>query len=343
MPLVEAKCTNCGANLKVDNTKDAAICEFCGTPFVVEKAINNYNVSNNISNSIVNIYGGNSADFIIRAGKLEKYIGASSDVIIPNSVTIIGNESFAGCTGLTSVIIPNSVVEIGDHAFSNCKKIKSITFPESVVKIGKFSFENCESLLEIKLNNKLKEIPCYAFRNTGINELIIPRNIKSIDIGAFACCKNLERIVFPTDLIKLCNHTDGSGVGPFYCCYNLSEIENGDRYDSKFWAYSKVKITSDYQQPVQTSSNNGCYIATSVYGSYDCPQVWILRRFRDYYLAKTWYGKVFIKAYYSISPTLVKLFGNTKLFKSFWKKNLDRFILNLELDGYENTPYNDIF
>lgn len=29
------------------------------------------------------------------------------------------------------------------------------------------------------------------------------------------------------------------------------------------------------------SSNNGCYIATCVYGSYDCPQVWILRRFRD--------------------------------------------------------------
>lgn len=41
MPLVNAKCTHCGANLKVDNTKDAAICEFCGTPYIVEKAISN--------------------------------------------------------------------------------------------------------------------------------------------------------------------------------------------------------------------------------------------------------------------------------------------------------------
>lgn len=44
MPIVAAKCTNCGANLKVDSAKDAAICEHCGCAFVVEKAINNYNI-----------------------------------------------------------------------------------------------------------------------------------------------------------------------------------------------------------------------------------------------------------------------------------------------------------
>ena len=42
MPLVNAKCTNCGANLQVDNTKDAAICQHCGSAYIVEKAINNY-------------------------------------------------------------------------------------------------------------------------------------------------------------------------------------------------------------------------------------------------------------------------------------------------------------
>ncbi len=46
MPIVEAKCTNCGHALKVDNSKDAAVCEFCGSAFIVEKAINNY-ISNN--------------------------------------------------------------------------------------------------------------------------------------------------------------------------------------------------------------------------------------------------------------------------------------------------------
>ena len=50
----------------------------------------------------------------------------------------------------------------------------------------------------------------------------------------------------------------------------------------------------------------GCYVATAVYGSYDCPQVWTLRRFRDHTLAASWYGRSFIRAYYAISPTLVK-------------------------------------
>lgn len=56
MPFVQAKCTNCGGILEVDNTKDAAICKFCGTPFVVEKAINNYTSTNYIAANNVNIY-----------------------------------------------------------------------------------------------------------------------------------------------------------------------------------------------------------------------------------------------------------------------------------------------
>jgi len=85
----------------------------------------------------------------------------------------------------------------------------------------------------------------------------------------------------------------------------------------------------------------GCYIATAVYGSYDCPQVWTLRRFRDDTLAETWYGRAFIKTYYAISPTLVKWFGETKWFKGIWKSILDRMVSSLIAEGVKNTPYND--
>jgi len=85
----------------------------------------------------------------------------------------------------------------------------------------------------------------------------------------------------------------------------------------------------------------GCYVATSVYGSYDCPEVWTLRRFRDQKLGATWYGRAFIKLYYAISPTLVKLFGKTKWFQNFWKKRLDKMVQKLNSEGYENTPYDD--
>lgn len=96
-------------------------------------------------------------------------------------------------------------------------------------------------------------------------------------------------------------------------------------------------------EPINTStqSSGGCYVATAVYGSYDCPQVWTLRRYRDYTLAKTWYGRSFIKTYYAISPTLVKWFGHTKWFKKMWQGKLDRLVTKLQATGIESTPYED--
>ena len=87
--------------------------------------------------------------------------------------------------------------------------------------------------------------------------------------------------------------------------------------------------------------DDGCYIATAVYGSYDCPQVWTLRRFRDNTLAKTWYGRTFIRTYYATSPTLVAWFGQTNWFKALWKGKLDRMVASLQAKGFESTPYED--
>ena len=85
----------------------------------------------------------------------------------------------------------------------------------------------------------------------------------------------------------------------------------------------------------------GCYVATCVYGSYDCPQVWTLRRFRDDTLGATWYGRAFIRAYYAISPTVVKWFGKTAWFKKMWRGTLDRMVYRLNEKGVEDTPYRD--
>ena len=99
---------------------------------------------------------------------------------------------------------------------------------------------------------------------------------------------------------------------------------------------------TSYQAPkTNTKKSGGCYVATCVYGSYDCPQVWTLRRFRDNTLASTWYGRAFIKTYYTVSPTLVKWFGETKWFKNMWKGKLDRMVKNLQSEGVESTPYED--
>lgn len=88
-------------------------------------------------------------------------------------------------------------------------------------------------------------------------------------------------------------------------------------------------------------SEGGCYVATAVYGSYDCPEVWTLRRFRDNTLDRTWYGRAFIRAYYAVSPTLVRWFGTTGWFRSLFKAPLDRLVWKLRQRGVEDTPYQD--
>lgn len=109
----------------------------------------------------------------------------------------------------------------------------------------------------------------------------------------------------------------------------------------QFWAekYNLTKPT--YREPDNKQSSDGCYVATCVYGSYDCPQVWTLRRYRDNTLASTWYGRAFIHTYYAISPIVVKAFGNAQWFKNLWKNKLDKMVYNLQTNGVEDTPYQD--
>ena len=89
------------------------------------------------------------------------------------------------------------------------------------------------------------------------------------------------------------------------------------------------------------SSSGGCYVATCVYGSYDCPEVWTLRRFRDNTLASNVLGRSFIKTYYAISPTVVQYFGKTRIFQKFWRGKLDAFVKKLNDQGISSKPYAD--
>ena len=122
-------------------------------------------------------------------------------------------------------------------------------------------------------------------------------------------------------------------------------------------AYEKIKkinpnypVDSQIENSLQLHQNSsripkksGCYIATCVYGTYDCPEVWTLRRFRDFKLSESWYGRTFIRMYYSISPRLVKWFGHTKWFQKLWKTRLDKMVSELKKQGYEDTKYEDRF
>lgn len=134
------------------------------------------------------------------------------------------------------------------------------------------------------------------------------------------------------------------GVGSLSWQNNLFKLTNNafitelQQIQSK---HNTTYITELINKHQNTSAKGSCYVATAVYGSYDCPQVWTLRRYRDNALSNTWYGRAFVKVYYTVSPTVVRLFGKTKWFNNFWRFKLDKLVNELKNSGVEDTPYTD--
>ena len=115
-------------------------------------------------------------DYYYRAGSIYNYsfnkcIGDMffyecanlTSVIMPNSVTSIGNNAFSGCTGLTSVTIGNNVTSIGQGAFGNCIKLTSITIPNSVKSIENDVFGTCSGLTSVIIGSEVTSIGRLAF------------------------------------------------------------------------------------------------------------------------------------------------------------------------------------
>lgn len=120
------------------------------------------------------------SDFHIVDGVLVKYVGNGGDVVIPDSVTAIGDRAFYDCHRLTSISIPDSVTSIGKEAFSNCSSPMSISIPDSVTSIGEEAFSGCSSLTSIS----------------------VPDSVTSIEAPAFTECENLQDFTCPSSFAK---------------------------------------------------------------------------------------------------------------------------------------------
>ena len=110
---------------------------------------------------------------------------------IRKGIKIICDEAFAdckfiGCRSLTSLVIPDSVTNIGDYAFWNCRSLTDIVIPDGVTSIGKCAFEGCFALSSVVIPDSVSCIGFGAFENcSSLHSVVIPDSVTSIGDYAF--------------------------------------------------------------------------------------------------------------------------------------------------------------
>ncbi|MBQ2307069.1 MAG: leucine-rich repeat domain-containing protein [Clostridia bacterium] len=186
--------------------------------------------------------------FIVTGSTLTEYIGSGGDVEIPNDITVIGPNAFAGASGVTSVTFPRTVTYIDSHAFEGCTGLKGpFTPPKFVTYVGDYAFKDCTGITEIAFENRLDGfgehvfegctglvkatlpekfilagattvLPAYTFSGcSSLTDVTIFKEAVDIGDGAFENCTSLAAVTIP-DKVK----TMGKNV--FAGCSSLSEI-----------------------------------------------------------------------------------------------------------------------
>ena len=150
------------------------------------------------------------------------YCSSISSVVIGDSVTTIGERAFYSCGRLSSVVIPDSVTTIGNSAFSNCNSLSSVVIPDSVTTIGDYAFAGCNSLSSVVIGDSVTTIGDSAFSDCyKLSSVVIPDSVTTIGSQAFSDCDSLSSVVIGDSVTYI-------GDGAFADCARLSSVIIGD-------------------------------------------------------------------------------------------------------------------
>ena len=110
-----------------------------------------------------------------------------TNVVLPSSLTRIERESFLGCYNLKSIVIPPKVVTIKEQAFGGHKVLESIIIPSSVTSIGKEAFSSSLSVVLLNLRFESPKPPYvddFIASEYSKIKIIVPKGAKESYIKA---------------------------------------------------------------------------------------------------------------------------------------------------------------
>lgn len=137
--------------------------------------------------------------------------------VLPDSVRLIGDGGFAGCSNMEELILPEGIVYIGT-AFEGCSNLKTLKIPKSVRELWQ-TFYNCIGLESIVIPKSVKKLEASVFEGcSNLKSVVLPKNMEYIDDNFFKNCTSLKKIKMP---LKLAEIRDGAFDG----CSALTDIE----------------------------------------------------------------------------------------------------------------------
>ena len=146
------------------------------------------------------------------------YCAAKLNIVIPDSVTEIGESAFFN-SGLLSVTIPDTVVTIEEGAFSGCTELTNVKVPDSVTSMGESIFQNCIGLTDVILPGAWGVIPASTFEGCiALEKLVLPESVKNIQSCAFKNCTALKELVWS-------KAPEAIESNAFYNCDAIAEID----------------------------------------------------------------------------------------------------------------------
>lgn len=125
------------------------------------------------------------------------------EITLPDTVTIIKQDTFSGMSKLVKVNLGNGVQTIENSAFNDCKNLQEIELPDTVTSLGA-AFNQCKNLKKIKLSNNIEVLERYTFDDCiSLESIIIPDSVKNIKSGAFRNCSGLKSVTFGSGLTDI--------------------------------------------------------------------------------------------------------------------------------------------
>ena len=127
------------------------------------------------------------------------YIGTREHVLIPSEiggfpVTALADKAFYE-KHVTTVVVPDSVTEIGDLCFSGDNYLLSLTLPDGLAELSYGALESCYSLMDFELPKGLKTIGAGALQAIFyLTHLTIPAGVTDIEQMNFLMMHGLEEV-----------------------------------------------------------------------------------------------------------------------------------------------------